>query len=53
MLRSAAKNHEFVTVVTDVEDYGPLIAEMERTGGRRGGVRRACALYRVRADGGL
>ncbi len=45
MLRSAAKNHEFVTVVTDVEDYGPLIAEMERTGGATGReFRRACAL---------
>jgi phosphoribosylaminoimidazolecarboxamide formyltransferase/IMP cyclohydrolase len=28
MLRSAAKNHRFVTVVTDVEDYPALLAEM-------------------------
>jgi phosphoribosylaminoimidazolecarboxamide formyltransferase/IMP cyclohydrolase len=33
MLRAAAKNHAFVTVVTDVEDYAPLLAELERTGG--------------------
>ena len=29
MLRAAAKNHRFVTVVTDTEDYGALIAELE------------------------
>jgi phosphoribosylaminoimidazolecarboxamide formyltransferase/IMP cyclohydrolase len=28
MLRSAAKNHAFVTVITDVEDYDPLLAEI-------------------------
>ncbi|MBF0177711.1 MAG: bifunctional phosphoribosylaminoimidazolecarboxamide formyltransferase/IMP cyclohydrolase [Magnetococcales bacterium] len=33
MLRSAAKNHRFVTVVTDPADYGPLLAEMRRHGG--------------------
>jgi len=34
MLRSAAKNHRFVTVVTDVEDYAPLLAAMaEHDGG--------------------
>ena len=33
MLRAAAKNHAFVTVVTDVEDYAPLLAELERNGG--------------------
>jgi len=33
MLRAAAKNHAFVTVVTDVEDYTLLLAELERGGG--------------------
>ena len=33
MLRAAAKNHAFVTVVTDVEDYAALLAELERNGG--------------------
>ncbi len=45
MLRSAAKNHGFVTVVTDVEDYGPLLAEIERNGGATSlGFRQAAAL---------
>ncbi|WP_102109177.1 bifunctional phosphoribosylaminoimidazolecarboxamide formyltransferase/IMP cyclohydrolase [Oceaniglobus roseus] len=29
MIRAAAKNHGFVNVVVDVEDYAPLLAEME------------------------
>ena len=29
MIRAAAKNHRFVTVVTDPGDYAPLLAEME------------------------
>jgi phosphoribosylaminoimidazolecarboxamide formyltransferase/IMP cyclohydrolase len=33
MLRAAAKNHAWVAVVTDPEDYGPLLAEMAETGG--------------------
>ncbi len=33
MLRAAAKNHGFVAVVTDPEDYAPLLAEMEANGG--------------------
>ncbi len=28
MIRAAAKNHGFVTVVTDPADYGPLLAEL-------------------------
>ena len=28
MIRSAAKNHRFVTVVTDVQDYDPLLTEL-------------------------
>ncbi|MFO1141218.1 MAG: bifunctional phosphoribosylaminoimidazolecarboxamide formyltransferase/IMP cyclohydrolase [Amaricoccus sp.] len=36
MLRSAAKNHAWVAVVTDVEDYPALLAELDRTGGATG-----------------
>ncbi|HLV68871.1 MAG TPA: bifunctional phosphoribosylaminoimidazolecarboxamide formyltransferase/IMP cyclohydrolase [Polyangiaceae bacterium] len=32
MLRSAAKNHERVTVLCDPSDYGPLLEELSRTG---------------------
>lgn len=32
MLRSAAKNYEFVTVVTDIEDYEFVIDELKRYG---------------------
>ncbi|MEM9575413.1 MAG: bifunctional phosphoribosylaminoimidazolecarboxamide formyltransferase/IMP cyclohydrolase [Pseudomonadota bacterium] len=34
MIRSAAKNHGFVTVVVDVEDYEAVIAELEAHGGQ-------------------
>jgi phosphoribosylaminoimidazolecarboxamide formyltransferase / IMP cyclohydrolase len=37
MLRAAAKNHKYVTVVTDPEDYHPIIKEMEKTGGNISG----------------
>jgi phosphoribosylaminoimidazolecarboxamide formyltransferase/IMP cyclohydrolase len=33
MIRSAAKNHKFVTVVTEPGQYERIIAEMEKTGG--------------------
>jgi phosphoribosylaminoimidazolecarboxamide formyltransferase/IMP cyclohydrolase len=33
MVRSAAKNHEHVAVVTDPADYGPIIAEMRAANG--------------------
>ena len=33
MTRSAAKNHEFVTVVVDVEDYAAVLAEMDANKG--------------------
>ncbi len=36
MLRAAAKNHEDVTVVADVADYGEFIAELDRHGGGTG-----------------
>lgn len=34
MLRAASKNHRFVSVVTDPEDYPKILAEMKRTGGK-------------------
>jgi phosphoribosylaminoimidazolecarboxamide formyltransferase / IMP cyclohydrolase len=33
LLRAAAKNYQFVTVITDPEDYQSVIEEMNRTGG--------------------
>ncbi|MEO7248409.1 MAG: bifunctional phosphoribosylaminoimidazolecarboxamide formyltransferase/IMP cyclohydrolase [Novosphingobium sp.] len=33
MVRSSAKNHAYVTIVTDPADYPALIAELEETGG--------------------
>jgi len=33
MVRSAAKNHAFVTIVTDPADYDGLLAELDETGG--------------------
>jgi len=36
MLRSAAKNHEHVAVVTDPADYAPLLAEMAAASGALG-----------------
>jgi phosphoribosylaminoimidazolecarboxamide formyltransferase / IMP cyclohydrolase len=33
MVRSAAKNHAFVAIVTDPSDYGELIAAIDQTGG--------------------
>ncbi len=45
MLRSAAKNHRFVTVVTDVADYRPLLAELAaHDGATSAGFRRSLAL---------
>jgi phosphoribosylaminoimidazolecarboxamide formyltransferase / IMP cyclohydrolase len=34
MIRAAAKNHDWVTVVVDPEDYEPVLAEMEATNGK-------------------
>jgi phosphoribosylaminoimidazolecarboxamide formyltransferase/IMP cyclohydrolase len=33
MIRSAAKNHGFVNVIVDVEDYAPFLAELEAQDG--------------------
>jgi phosphoribosylaminoimidazolecarboxamide formyltransferase/IMP cyclohydrolase len=32
MVRSAAKNHAYVTVIVDPDDYGPVAAELDREG---------------------
>ena len=34
MIRAAAKNHGWVTVVTDVEDYAAVLAELDANGGQ-------------------
>ncbi|MEM6696524.1 MAG: bifunctional phosphoribosylaminoimidazolecarboxamide formyltransferase/IMP cyclohydrolase [Pseudomonadota bacterium] len=34
MIRAAAKNHRFVTIVTDPEDYAALLDEMAQNGGK-------------------
>jgi len=34
MIRAAAKNHEWVTVVVDAEDYATLLVELAATGGK-------------------
>ncbi|HUF81844.1 MAG TPA: bifunctional phosphoribosylaminoimidazolecarboxamide formyltransferase/IMP cyclohydrolase [Burkholderiales bacterium] len=36
MIRSAAKNYEFVSVVTDPADYGPVLSEMAANGAALG-----------------
>src|SRR5579863_515183 len=36
LIRAAAKNHEFVTVLTDPADYGPALREMAASGGAVG-----------------
>lgn len=44
MVRSAAKNHAYVTIVTDPADYDELIAELEESGGKTSyDFRRKCA----------
>ncbi|MFA6219981.1 MAG: bifunctional phosphoribosylaminoimidazolecarboxamide formyltransferase/IMP cyclohydrolase [Erythrobacter sp.] len=43
MVRSAAKNHQFVTIVTDPADYPALIGEIEKTGATTLDFRRKCA----------
>ena len=36
MIRAASKNHDFVTVVVDVEDYEPVLDELRANGGKTG-----------------
>ncbi|MBE2277852.1 MAG: bifunctional phosphoribosylaminoimidazolecarboxamide formyltransferase/IMP cyclohydrolase [Rhodobacteraceae bacterium] len=44
MIRAAAKNHAFVAVVTDIEDYAPLLAEIAAKGGTTLAFRQRLAL---------
>ncbi|MBJ2152340.1 bifunctional phosphoribosylaminoimidazolecarboxamide formyltransferase/IMP cyclohydrolase [Paracoccus sp. IB05] len=44
MIRAAAKNHAFVAVVTDTEDYAGVIAEIEQNGGTSYAFRQRLAL---------
>jgi len=43
MLRAAAKNHAHVAVLTDPEDYGPLLDELRAKGGTSAATRRRLA----------
>jgi phosphoribosylaminoimidazolecarboxamide formyltransferase/IMP cyclohydrolase len=43
MVRSAAKNHEFVAIVTDPADYAPLLDQIEQQGGTDLAFRRTLA----------
>ena len=36
MIRAAAKNHDFVTVIVDIEDYDALLAELDANDDRTG-----------------
>lgn len=40
MIRSAAKNHDSVAVIVDVEDYAPLLEELRARGGSTSGALR-------------
>ena len=54
MVRSAAKNHAYVTIVTDPADYDGLLAELEGTdGATRIDFRKAMAAKAFAATGGL
>ncbi len=52
MLRSAAKNHEFVTVVTDAADYDRVATEIEQNGDTSYELRKALAakVFRLTAS---
>ena len=43
MVRSAAKNHKFVTIVTDPDDYKALLTELTEKGGTSHATRKAFA----------
>ena len=43
MVRSAAKNHQFVTIVTDPADYAELLEELAQNGATTLDFRRKCA----------
>lgn len=43
MVRSAAKNHAYVTIITDPEDYAAVMEEMKSSGATTAGTRRKLA----------
>ena len=43
LLRAAAKNHEFVTVLVDPDDYSTVLEELEKNGSTSSGLRRKLA----------
>ena len=43
MIRAAAKNHDFVTVLTEPEQYAAVLAELEAQGGTTLALRRRLA----------
>jgi phosphoribosylaminoimidazolecarboxamide formyltransferase/IMP cyclohydrolase len=45
MIRAAAKNHAFVTVIVDVQDYGALLAELDANDDRT-----SCAFRQTQAQ---
>ena len=50
LLRAAAKNYPFVTVITEPRDYSEIIAEMEQSGGsvsEETNFRLACKVFRL------
>ena len=54
MVRSSAKNHAYVTILTDPADYAGLLAELEETGGAtRLAFRKLMAARAFAADGRL
>jgi phosphoribosylaminoimidazolecarboxamide formyltransferase / IMP cyclohydrolase len=52
MVRSAAKNHRFVAIVTDPADYGPVLEEIRRDGAVSAEMKRRLAVkaFRRTAD---
>jgi phosphoribosylaminoimidazolecarboxamide formyltransferase / IMP cyclohydrolase len=52
MVRSAAKNHRFVAIVTDPADYAPVLEELRRDGDVSAGTKRKLAVkaFRRTAD---
>ncbi len=54
MIRAASKNHEYVAVVVDTEDYAAVLSEMDaNTGATTLGLRRKARADRLCAHGGL
>ena len=53
LIRAAAKNHDFVTVLTDPDQYQPVLDEIARHGGTTLALRRRLAGEALCAHGGL